>query len=334
MSVPKPLLQRLPLQDLALTPASTRAYTTSLSNFLAHSRLTPQQLFTLPALRLDRLLAEFIQYSYERSTPYTYASHTLHAVIFYRPDLKHSMFVSRQCLRGWERVKRTTSHPPLTWELTVVIACSMARSGFHGPAVAVLLAFDCYLRVGELTRLRRCDIVMPDDARMGGAHTGMAVCLSRTKTGLNQSVALQSHAVAAILQQWVQRHTRDARSTSTALLFPFSPQWFGRLLRSACAALGLGPTPYVPHSLRHGGATADFLRTGSVEHVAFRGRWKSLESVRTYVQTARALLAAQQVPPSLNQLGVQLSASLEAVLSYSFHTVSEVRPRRSVTFRL
>ena len=324
MSLAK-LSRRLPLQELALAPASMNAYATSLRNFLLHSRLSFQQFLTLPARRLDRALAVFIQFSYDSSTPYAYASHALHAVAFFRPESKPALFVSRQCLRGWERIKRTVSHPPLTWELTVLIAVSMARSGYHGPAVAVLVAFDCYLRVGELTSIRARDVVMPNDARLGAVHTGMAVCLSKTKTGLNQSVALQNPAVAAVLQRWA------ARCQDPTFIFPFSPQYFGRVLRSTCVALGLDDR-YVPHSLRHGGATADFLKTGSVEHVTFRGRWKSLESVRTYVQTARALLAAQRVPPSLNTLGAQLSESLVAVMLHALQETEEIRPRRRVRF--
>ena len=120
---------RLPLQDLALTPGSLKAYNKQLNNFLTHSRLSHQQLLTAPAHQLDRLVAVFIQHSYDTDTPFTYASHALHAVVYHRPDLKQHMYVSRQCLKGWEKVKKSVSHPPLTWELTVVIACSLARFG-------------------------------------------------------------------------------------------------------------------------------------------------------------------------------------------------------------
>ena len=109
-------------------------------------------------------------------------------------------------------------------------------------------------------------------------------------------------------------------------------------MRAACVALGVGHTAYVPHSLRHGGATADFLLTGSIERVQFRGRWKSMESVRTYVQTARALLAAQNVPSAVHALGTQLSGALALVLSHLLRTVPSVVPRlgrpQRVTFRL
>lgn len=326
---------RLPLQDLALAPSTLKAYTKQLHNFLTYSRLTSDKLHHVSARRLDRALAEFIQHSYDSSLPFTYASHALHAVVFHRPELKHhGLFVSRSCLKGWERVKRSQSHPPLTWELTAVIACTMARWGYHGPAIAMLVGFDCYLRVSELTGLRRRDIVMPHDARMGRAHTGMAVILPKTKTGLNQSVNLQRLDVAELLCSWVRRMPA---SSSRALVFDFSPQWFGRLIRRCCVQHGVGHIPYVPHSLRHGGATADFLSKGDVEYVHFRGRWKSIESLRTYIQTARALLAAQQVPARLNRLGILLSDNLVAVLSDSIDTVAEEVPRgraRRVTFQL
>jgi integrase len=321
------VMPRLPLQDLALAPASLKSYNRSLSSFLTYARLSPQQLLSAPATRLDRLLAVYIQHSYDTASPFTYAAHALHAVVYHRPDLKARMFVSRQCLKGWERVKKSTSHPPLTWELTVAIACTLARSGFHAPAVAMLLAFDCYLRVGELTRLRLRDIVMPHDSRMGRAHTAMAVCLARSKTGLNQSVGLARPEVAAVLCAWVRALPRDVQDDNP-LVFAFSPDLLRRLMRNACVQLGLGHTAYVPHSLRHGGATADFLLSGSIERVQFRGRWKSMESLRTYVQTARALLAAQDVPPALNQLGAQLADSLLPVMTHLLSSVPGVQPLR------
>jgi integrase len=323
------IVPRLPLQDLALAPTSLQSYNRSLRSFLSSARLTPQQLLSEPAVCLDRLLAVYIQHSYDTASPFTYAAHALHAVIYHRPDLKTHLFISRQCLKGWERVKKSVSHPPLTWELTVAIACTLARSGFHAPAVAMLVAFDCYLRVGELTRIRLRDVVMPCDPRMGLAHTGMAVCLARTKTGLNQSVALHRPDVASVFSAWVALLPRSpAVDGGNPLVFAFSPDYLRRLMRDACVQLGVGHTAYVPHSLRHGGATADFLLTGSIERVQFRGRWKSMESVRTYVQTARALLAAQEVPAALNTLGRQLSDALAPTMLYLLGRVPGVLPSR------
>jgi integrase len=282
------------------------------------------------------MLAEYIQSSYDHHTPFTYASHALHAVVYHRPDLKLYLFIARQCLRGWERIRHSVSHPPLTWEMTVVISCTLCQSGFHGPAVALLLGFDCYLRVSELTSLRKRDIVMPSDARMGQADKGMAVILPKTKTGPNQSVTVQNERVATILCHWMQSPSLRSAPLS-ALVFPFSPDWLRRLMHNACGSLGVSHIPYVPHSLRHGGATHDFLLTNSIEHVQFRGRWKSMESSRRYIQTARAMLAAQDVPPALNQLGSRLDADLVSVMTSTMDLIPESVPRargRRVTFRL
>src|SRR5205807_2262177 len=143
--------------------------------------------------------------------------------------------------------------------------------------------------------------------------------------------------IAGILAFWVATRRRRFLSSADANppIFAFSPDLLRRLIRNACSALGV-TTPYVPHSLRHGGATFDFLRTGSVEHVQFRGRWKSLDSVRRYVQTARALLAALDVPSSLNALGATLSDGLTPAMTHLLRSVPEVplRPMaRRVSFK-
>ena len=58
--------------------------------------------------------------------------------------------------------------------------------------------------------------------------------------------------------------------------------------------------------------------------------------MRRYVQTARALLAAQDIPVHLNRFGVELSDGLAAVMEHLLQSVPEVVPRRRprVTFRL
>ena len=324
---------RLPLQNLSLAPSSLKKYNRALVTFLTHTHLHFSKFLLLSPSRLDRLLSEFLQYGYSTGMPFAYAANTLHCAVWYRPELRRLLPVTRQCLKGWERVRPTQSYPPLTWELTVLLASSLLRSGYHGPAISLLLAFDCYLRVSELLGLRRCDIVMPSDARMGRASTGMAVILPRTKTGLNQSVPLQDPVVAQVLCAWM--HAAPPRTPADARVFPYSQGQLRRLMRAACLSHGL-VTRYVPHSLRHGGATADFLRTNSVEHVQFRGRWRSMESTRRYVQASRALLAAQQVPQRVAELGALLSDSLLSNVTQALARVPQVplgAPGRRVTFR-
>ncbi len=201
------------------------------------------------------------------------------------------------------------AHPPLTWEMTLLIACTLARSGHRDAGVATLLAFDCYLRVGELCRLRLCDVVMPHDARMGSAFTGMVVCLPRAKTGLNQSVPVRRPAVGAVLHDYVTLLYQTGAVEWHGHLFSLTASRYRELLCAACVALGL-PARYTPHSLRHGGASHDYLEHGDVNEVMLRGRWRSMPSVQRYIQTSAARLAAQEVPAHLHRMALALGSNL------------------------
>jgi hypothetical protein len=83
--------RRLPLQDFALEPRSLKSYNTSLHFFLAYTRLSTHNLLTAPASDLDRLLAVYLQHAYDSGRPFGSTTRALHAVVFYRPDLKRTV---------------------------------------------------------------------------------------------------------------------------------------------------------------------------------------------------------------------------------------------------
>jgi hypothetical protein len=321
------------LRDAALQPSTLRTYRKNLSKLLSHTRLSLQQLLSHSPSHIDRLLASFIDHQYALGGSFDYCQHTLSGLVFQQPLLRHQLGESRLRLRGWRNLLESHSHPPLTWELVVLFAVTMAKWGYHAEAIAALLSFDCYLRVGEMTRVQFRDVIMPHDARVGSAHPAMALRLARAKTGLNQWVSLRNPAVSAALLYYL----RSSPFSAEQRIFSFSPDRFRRLLRRVADSLGVGHTPYVPHSLRHGGATCDFLRGDSIEQIMFRGRWKSMESARRYIQTGRAIMATVDVPTQLNDIGSVLSGSLAAVMACLRRSVPAVpaRPRgRRVRFLL
>ena len=330
------------LRDRAVSATTLAIYNRSLSRFLSHTRLPLFLFLSLSPRQLDTRLTLYIEHLFESSAPFDHASHALHAVVFRRPELRSGMALplARQSVRAWARTKLSVSHPPLTWELAVLFAVTMSSSGHHAAAVALLLSFDGYLRVGEMTRLVARDIIVPNDSRVGSAYTGMALALGKTKTGLNQSVTIRRESVTNVMMHWMRSQGLLHHSASRQLVFPFSPAYFRRVLHSTKESLGLGATPYVPHSLRHGGATYDFMRGASINDVMLHGRWQQMKSASRYVQTGRALLAANAVPPRLNQQGLFLSDRLERVLTRLMDTVPLVpsrslaaaATRRTVTF--
>lgn len=315
------ITQRSILRDAALAPATIKSYNRCLQEFITFTRRPLNQLLLMHATRIDFLLSSFIDHLYSTGSPYGSAVHALNGLVHQRLDLATKLSESHLRLRGWGRLKTSTSHPPITWELTVLIAVTLAQNGHHDQAMACLLAFDCYLRVGELTSLTYADIVMPHDPRMGRRFTGMAIRLAKTKTGLNQWVSIRDKQVQFVFYTWI-RHTRARRDASDSdFVFPFSSAHFRRILHNTCVALGIG-NRYVPHSFRHGGATADTLAGDTIEQVMYRGRWKSMESARRYIQTGRALLVTQHIPPELNRLGILFGDDLDAIMPHLFDTVA------------
>lgn len=181
----------------------------------------------------------------------------------------------------------------------MLVSIRMARMGWFKPAVGVLLSFDCYLRVGELTNICISDIADAGDRRLGHAHTGMAIRLRRTKTGPNQWVTLTSSDVIVLVRCLVDEARSSVSSESNPgnqLVFNFSPAQFRLYLRRSVVAVGLAHVRYVPHSLRHGGATHDFISGVPIETVLAKGRWQSTKSARHYIQAGRSILLSTTIP--------------------------------------
>lgn len=128
----------------------------------------------------------------------------------------------------------------------------------------------------------------------------MHIRLAKTKTGSNQSVEVRSQVVRDLLLLLLDQ----SQGGGDQPLFP-SPSQFRRHFKQACSLLGLSEA-YVPHSLRHGGATHDHLRGLSVEDILRLGRWASTKSARHYIQSGRALLLKMEVPQQVAALAEML----------------------------
>jgi hypothetical protein len=121
----------------------------------------------------------------------------------------------------------------LTWDLAALVAVHLANQRRFREGGAVVLAFDCLLRCGELTNLRREDVAFPKDRRMGHEYKITTLSIRVAKTGRNQSVTVASPEVVALLRQVV------AQTPPRGLLFPGGSTKFQKVFKSACQELGL-----------------------------------------------------------------------------------------------
>lgn len=249
---------------------------------------------------LDDLFVDFMHQLYLDGGGKSTAKNALYGVIMFEPRARDQLMCSRMCLRGWMKRSPPVSYPPLTWEVTVVIAVQLIRSDRFLFGVATLLGFDCLLRVSELMNLVREDVVHTGDARMGSVFRGMLLRIRKAKTGRNQLVEVSRPAVRELILQVLS--ITQPRCT----LFGATPDTFRKHFKATCLQLGLSAS-YVPHSLRHGGATWLHMNGMSVEDILLRGRWASTKSARTYLQAGRAMLMSVNVPQTVHNAGVIFS---------------------------
>lgn len=214
---------------------------------------------------------------------------------------KLPLMSAKASLAGWKRVQPSEPWPPMLYELALLCAFWLGKNGRRAEGAAMLVSFHCLLRIGELLGAKVGDVAGPRDARLGSSAKGWTVALPRTKTGKHQWVVVHDDLVAGLLSSWTRGRGRSES------LFELSAHRFRKGMKDACQALGLGDIGYVPHSLRHGGATYLRAKGWSLPDIQQRGRWKVGESAAHYIQQGRALLLAQSVPPEAVELGGRLA---------------------------
>jgi integrase len=281
-----------------VTPATQKRYRGHVMEFLEWMIQNDEDAEDVE--EFDDLLLDFVHHLYESGRGKTAANMTMAGLRLFLPQLEHRLPKSTQAIQGWNKRCPGRSYPPLTLHLAVAVSVQLARNtkikDAYRKGVGVLAAFDCFLRVGELCNLRREDVADAGDSRVGSEHKGMVLRLRKTKTGTNQEVRVVTPSVITLLRGLVAKTKPGER------LFPFTADTFRRNFKAACAELGLSPD-YVPHSLRHGGATRYRHVLGwSMEDIMQRGRWASTKSARRYVQSGMAMLLEMSAPKHIDAL--------------------------------
>ncbi len=296
------------LVTAAFAPATQKKYGTAVDEFLTW--LLSHGLDSDDPSVIDEILTDYLHDLYLDGGGKGKAQDTIFGLMAFSPQLKGRLHLSLLALRGWQKLQPVVSYPPLSAELCVAVAVKLAFSGHWRAGVGVLLAFDCFLRVGELTSLKCEDVADSKDPRVSSSFKGMSLRLRSTKTGPNQWVEVSDARVQTLL-----RTILSTRRPSDSLL-GLSAERFRRLFKSSCSALGLSPR-YVPHSLRHGGATSCHLQGMSIEQILLRGRWASSKTAKRYIQSGRAMLLSMETPATLVPILPVLLANLSTLFSLS-----------------
>ena len=134
------------------------------------------------AQELDITLSHYLQHVFDTSQKISLAKGAVYGVEHLHPQLKGQLPRSRMSLNGWSKMKPSKPRPPMPKNVMLFLALRFARAGRIDLCLAMLVTFDCMLRVSELTRLKREDGLIPGDERLGSAARGPILRLGRTKT--------------------------------------------------------------------------------------------------------------------------------------------------------
>ena len=222
-------------------------------------------------------------------------SNVLSGVVHFFPEFKGRLYRASLTMRGINRAQPGKQWTPIPWHLAVLVAFWQSRVYGLRYGIATLVGQHCLLRVSEIMNIRTTDVVERRDDRFGRNNTTMVIRLRKTKAGMVQSVSVDDHGVEELLMVLL-RCTRPGER-----LFPFTSDKFRKTMHAATAALGIRHH-FVPHGLRHAGASEHWMRWRDLGGLALRGRWASERSVRRYVQEGEMMLVDQSIPDHIRRL--------------------------------
>lgn len=285
-----------------VAPPTKRRYLKMVSHF--YSWLIRHGYYINSGRSVDKRLCQFIHRLYRKGYGKSDADSVYYGVRMTLPQYRLSLPRSHAAINGFHRLTPGVRRPPIAWSVALVIAKWMVSNGYFRYGVAMIVGFDCFLRIGEIRGIHKSDVAFQGDLRMGDDIPDVFIHLRHTKTGDHQGVpVLNEHAI--ILLRAVVTLTKH----DDDLLFPFSSSSFNSLVKRASAALGI-TVPFTSHSLRHGGATRYRLLGWRIDDLMERGRWSSSKSVRRYIQQSRQLLMLQSIPDSIHTQGRMISGNI------------------------
>jgi integrase len=268
------------LLDATIQPRTLQLYTTATATFIRWYQIQPGAFTSFS--HIDHRLCDFITLLYLRSASMSLAHQTVFGLLHYMPELNVELHRTRRALKGWKKKHITRSHPPLSWELLCLLVIQMSTVGWYEEALATLISYDGYFRTAsELLQLR-----VRDFHYTNRKNTNYICRLKHTKTGRNKLVTLTMPELGSALVSFIRvRHL-----SSNDFIFSLPPSRYRHRFRMACDMMGWNSVQFVPHSLRHGHASDDFIAGIPIETIMVRGRWKSIESTRNYIQSSRVHL--------------------------------------------
>jgi hypothetical protein len=233
---------------------------------------------------------------------------------------------SMKALRGWSRYAPGRMRLPLPEEALLALVGVFMFLGRGLTALAIFVQYDLYLRPGELMECCPEHLIVPHALHVQNLlePCGMIVRPSiRDLGGPAPAGKTGEHDESVLFSPRAQLARNSlmllARTFAPGVkLFPGDFISLNRDLKTAAhQALieNLEPSPY---SLRHGGASRDFIKHHfTLPEIQLRGRWRSTRSLRRYQKEGMY----QKQTSSMHAAAIHYGAQIAASLPLLFHTL-------------
>lgn len=271
------------LEDIIVSPATKSRYRSAVHRIFHWLSLEG---IAIPSdnAAFDTLLARYIEHLWCDGDGRSTASNTVAGLQHFVPTLKKTLVCSWRLLSAWAKHELPARAPPLT--LFLLQCLSGAAMSLKQPNLVVLLrlAFYGLLRTGEACNLVSQDVSVQSEPLM------VVVNLGLTKGG-----ARQGAAESVVIEDAITVRLTAALKTVLQPGDPLFPGGAGKMRKvfgQRCQLLLLSERGFRPYSLRRGGATFLFRKTGSLATTVVKGRWASAKMARIYLNDGLATLAS------------------------------------------
>ena len=306
-----------------------------LHRFLHQSGVDPCYISKGKSGSVDELLNLFLREMIRKDSAKSFllAKHAILFVQICRPRLKGKLQASWSSLKAWEEQRPSSFRAPLPLPLLVALICAANRRGMREEkkensrlwwifTALVMAGYFGMLRPGELFRLQRKDISMPNSLTLGSNFATVRIQNPKNARQMGkQQFAAVRHPDAVNWLCWCHSQCKAENNS----LWPSSPQKFRKMFKEVCEELNILHCKFSPASLRAGGATSkvDSL-SYDMAQLRFEGRWSNLRSLEHYIQVARAQQLLVSIPVETSQkIGKFISQHL-FLLTLPQFLVSEV----------
>jgi len=241
---------------------------------------------------IDEPATEYIEALYQEGSPLSTATDTLAALQYFMPNAAGRLKEAWRMCRIWRRVEPPTRCRPFSPIIVLGLAGAAYSVGAVDVAALLLVGFDVFLRTGEIFALTPLAVSFRKNKAI--------IKLGETKTShrkvADEVVIVESGVAVRLLKLACQ-----GRPPGLPIL-TLTPAKTRQLLKTLLGVFGLEDWGFNFYSLRRGGATSFFFKSGSMEKTLAKGRWETASTARIYIHDAAAQTGELTLSPQQRDL--------------------------------